>query len=928
MNGPCFDELSVCYADARHALAAGNLAEAERLLEKAIRLDDTVPELYNALGVLRMQQEDLAAAEIYFCRALALEPEQGDALLNLSNLLFARDCLADAIQVCQRAVAHQPHNARAWQNLGVLLQANRSFVESEACYRRALTLQPDYPTALWNLAQWLLQQGRFAEGWEAFESRFSKTDPVPLTHQHIPLWGGDEPAGATVLVHAEQGYGSTIQFVRYLPLLTDRGYRVLFECQDESILPLFASLPGVEQTFTRLSPAMRVDCHIPLMSLPRVFCTDLENLPHQVPYLTCDPALRASWQERLGEHDRLRVGLCWAGRSKPDPRRSCPLSVLTPLAGIAGIRFISLQVDRSMTHLMEGLDRFPMEDMTPLMKDFADTAALISCLDLVISVDTVVAHLAGALGVPTWTMLPYSADWRWLLNRSDSPWYPSMRLFRQEQPGGWGQIAEEIRTALLCLVQGCFAEKARSTATKLAGNLLEMANGWASAQQYPQAVTCYRKITSIETSIDPSLRSTAHHNLGVVFIEQRRFVEAEEQFVAALAVEPDSSRNHNALGIALMKQDRFAEAVHSFTHALACEPANLHAMNNLGTIYKFQGQGELAIGCFQRILAIDPSYADAEWNLSLAYLLLGNYRKGWSHYDARWTKATSPVEKRVFAGHQWDGHMVPDDTILLYAEQGFGDTLQFIRFVPEVASRCRRVVVECQTLQIRSMLQRVEGVAEVVVRGDVLGEDYQWYASLLDIAGIIDITLEKLPYRERYLVPDVDKVATRYAELRGYDGMKIGLAWAGRPEHENDRRRSCSLSQLAPLLNTPGVVFFPIQFGNAVREMEALAGNYQFVDVTSSIADFDDTAALLANLDLVITVDTSLAHLAGGMGVPTWVLIPFVPDWRWLLGRQDSPWYPVMRLFRQSEPGDWDGVARQIAGELGKVLSLKEKPCG
>lgn len=928
MSGPYFDELSACYADARHALAAGNLAEAEQLLERAIRMDDSVPELYNALGLLRMLQEDHSAAEACFCKALALEPAQGDALLNLGNLMFTQDRLAEAIQVCQQAVANEPRNARAWQNLGVLLQANRSFAESEACYRRALALQPEYPTALWNLAQWLLQQGRFAEGWEAYESRFSKTDPVPLTHRHIPLLSGDEPVDTTVLVHAEQGYGSTIQFVRYLPLLADRGYRVLFECQDESILPLFSSLPGAERIFTRLSPAMRVDCHIPLMSLPRVFRTDLENLPHQVPYLSPDPALRASWQERLGEHDRLRVGLCWAGRSKPDPRRSCPLSVLTPLAGVAGIRYISLQVDRSMTHLMEGLDRFPMEDMTPLVKDFADTAALVSCLDLVISVDTVVAHLAGALGIPTWTMLPYSADWRWLLNRSDSPWYPSMRLFRQEQPGGWGQVADEIGTALLSLAQGCFAEKARSAATKLAGNLLDMANGWASAQQYPQAVTCYRKITSIETPIDPSLRSTAHHNLGVVYIGQQRFAEAEMQFAAALGVEPDSSRNHNALGIALMKQDRFAEAVQSFTRALTCDAGNLHALNNLGTIYKFQGKGELAIECFQRILAIDPSYADAEWNLSLAYLLLGNYREGWAHYDARWAKATNPVEKRAFAGPRWDGRMVPGDTILLYAEQGFGDTFQFIRFVPEVARRCRRVVVECQTLQIRSVLQRVAGVAGVVVRGDALEEDYQWYASLLDIAAILDITLEKLPYCERYIVPDREKVATRHAELQGYDGMKIGLAWAGRPEHENDRRRSCSLSRLAPLLSTPGVVFFPIQFGSAVREMEALAGNCRFVDVTSGIVDFDDTASLLANLDLVITVDTSLAHLAGGMGVPTWVLIPFVPDWRWLLGRQDSPWYPTMRLFRQSEPGDWDGVARQIAGELGKVLSLKEKPCG
>jgi len=287
-----------------------------------------------------------------------------------------------------------------------------------------------------------LLQGRFKEGWAEYEWRW-RCAGAALPRFAQPIWDGSDPAGRRIMLHAEQGYGDTIQFIRYARLLDQRGARVVLYCQ-EAIRELMSSAPGVEEVVSEAAKLSAFDSWCPLLSLPHRFATNLETIPAGVPYLSADPRRASEWQERLkGDPKGLRVGLCWAGsRTNPNHvRRSIPVDQLTGLGRVPGVAFYSLQVDWG------GAAPISMVVHTALIRDFADTAALISQLDLVISVDTAAAHLAGALGKIVWTLIPLVPEWRWLMSRSDSPWYPTMRLFRKETES-WADLVENVADEL------------------------------------------------------------------------------------------------------------------------------------------------------------------------------------------------------------------------------------------------------------------------------------------------------------------------------------------------------------------------------------------------------------------------------------------------------------------------------------------------
>jgi len=382
---------------------------------------------------------------------LALDPGYADCLINLGNVFFNEDRLEEAEQAFRKALQISPADVRAQQNLGVAWQVLGRTAEAEASFRTALQIDPGYATARWNLAVLKLLTGHYREGFQEFEARFSKNEPVPLRHSDRPLWDGSFFAGKTLLVHAEQGFGDTFQFLRYLPLVAERGGKVLFECQHESLRDLLtASLRGTAFVYVRGEALPEVQLQVPLLSLPRIFGTTLETIPSPPSYLTPLARDLESWRERLHTDKGFRVGLVWAGRPKPDPKRSASLQALAPLAAVPGTVFYSLQVGSGCEQALNPPAGMTLRDYTAELSDFSATAALMANLDLVITIDSAAAHLAGALGKPVWLLLPYAADWRWLTGRTDSPWYPGMRLFRQERPGDWrGPVAamvEMLRT--------------------------------------------------------------------------------------------------------------------------------------------------------------------------------------------------------------------------------------------------------------------------------------------------------------------------------------------------------------------------------------------------------------------------------------------------------------------------------------------------
>ncbi len=369
-------------------------------------------------------------------------------LNNRGNTLKELKRYDDALASYDRALALEPGFAGAHHNRGVTLQELKRYDDALASYERASALRPDFVEAHWNESLVRLQLGDFHGGWRKYEQGWKtglRGEPRGFAQ---PRWTGAEPlAGRTLLLHVEQGFGDTIQFVRYAPLAAAAGARVILEAYP-LLTTLLSEVEGVNAVVSRGEPLPAFDLHCPLLSLPLAFGTELDTIPARVPYLTAPPARLARWGARLPRAGGLRVGLAWSGRETPDPNRSVALAQLAPLFDLPGIHFVSLQKDVRDSDEAALRGRPELLHLGPDLADFADTAAVIEQLDLVISIDTAVAHLAGALGKPVWILLPFSSDWRWLLDRDDSPWYPTARLFRQDETRAWDTVIARVRAAL------------------------------------------------------------------------------------------------------------------------------------------------------------------------------------------------------------------------------------------------------------------------------------------------------------------------------------------------------------------------------------------------------------------------------------------------------------------------------------------------
>jgi len=434
------------------SLSAGAGAEAFDLLRRAAEYDPKNPLVLNNLGCALQALHRFEEAISCHRAAIECAPGMVAAEMNLALALDALDRHAEAEAGFRRATQLRPDLAHAWTRLGgTLLQQNRPD-EAIPCYRRALALDPRSRQAELNLLVALLTAGDFRQAWPAYEARWRLKPELRQSPaaQRAPLWlGGADIAGATILLHAEQGLGDTIQFARYAPMVAERGATVLLEVLP-GLRPLFAGMQGVAAVFERGDALPDFAWQCPLMSLPLAFGTDLGNIPATIPYVAADSARVAAWQNRLGPRTCPRIGLAWSGSPEHpnDAHRSIALADLAPLLGRAEVSFHCVQRSVRAVDAKTAIGIPGLATHEAALSDWGETAALLMLMDLVIAVDTSVAHLAGALGRPVWLMLPFRADWRWLLHRADSPWYPGMRLFRQQEPGSWDGVLAEVGQAL------------------------------------------------------------------------------------------------------------------------------------------------------------------------------------------------------------------------------------------------------------------------------------------------------------------------------------------------------------------------------------------------------------------------------------------------------------------------------------------------
>lgn len=407
-------------------------------------------------------------------------------------------------------------------------------------------------------------------------------------------------------------------------------------------------------------------------------------------------------------------------------------------------------------------------------------------------------------------------------------------------------------------------------------------------------------------------------NLGVVLRAQEKVEAAATCYRRTLALDPENAGAWSNLGNALRWMGRLEEGLECQRRAVAIKPDFVEGAYNMGLILHDLGRLDESVAVFDRVLELAPGREDVCWDRALSILLSGDLVRGFAEYEWRWTRPD--LRKRFFRQPQWEGQPMPGQVLLIHSEQGFGDSLQFLRYLPLAAERSRALLaVECPR-EIESLVNGIPGVAQVVVKGDRL-PDFHAHLPMLSLPRLFGTSLETVPNQVPYLTPPA-WAGFPVAKPEG-TVLSVGISWAGKPTHKNDRNRSAGLAGFLSLAALPGVTLYSLQKGERAADREAMACGVLVRDLGGGCRDFGDTAKVMRQLDLIVTVDTAVGHLAGALGLPVWVLTPFSPDWRWLLHREDSPWYPTMRLFRQRTPKDWDEVFQRIKTELTALLAEK-----
>jgi tetratricopeptide (TPR) repeat protein len=429
-----------------------------------------------------------------------------------------------------------------------------------------------------------------------------------------------------------------------------------------------------------------------------------------------------------------------------------------------------------------------------------------------------------------------------------------------------------------------------------------------SAKRFKEAETCYLQLLELLPGNHLILGY-----LGAVLYAQENYPESLKYYQQALSIEPENSAYFNSIGLALLKLKKFQEAIIHFQKAINLEPDNPVYYFNIGFAYDYSNLVQEAINSFKSSIQLDPDFVEAHFTLAYPLLRHGYFSEGWKEYE--WRLLKDEVKHQVYTKPAWDGSGLAGKTIYIHSEQGLGDTLQFCRYLPLVKSTGARVIFRCQRT-LKNLLQNTEGLGEIIDKPR--GLQYDFHIPLLSLPAVFNTTLENIPQNVPYIKADKTLTTLWLEKLKDIKGLKVGIVWAPKSDSKTYDLRSIPLSFFSQLSSLQGITLLSLQKGEVEIE---LAETPDIVNLSKDISSFSDTAAIIENLDLLISIDTSVTHLAGAMAKPVWTLLPYISDWRWLTDRDDSPWYPTMKLFRQTEEGNWLSVFENVKTELEKIIA-------
>ena len=1033
-------------------LLLGEDAAAARCYAAALALaPGHAPALAN-LGLLRARQGDRAGALDCFRRAVRADPWSAPAIRSLADwqpgdavpradIALLRETVArfpdhavahsalgrlllrgtfdaePALPAFERALALGLRDAATFAGYGVALHEVGRFDEALAAYGAACALDPGHPLARFHRAITLLTLGRFAEGWPDYELRLASEDR-PRRVFPFPRWQGESLAGKTLLVHAEQGIGDEVLFASCLPEIVAAARGCVIDCAPQLAALFRRSFPtatvhgGSQSDPVDWAGPLGIDLQVPAGSLPLHLARDGSAFPAHAGYLRADPLKVARWRERLRTLGPGRaIGVSWRGgtpRTRTD-RRSLPLAELAPLFGETGLHFVSLQYGPDAAAEVE---RFAAGSGTRVhhwpeaIDDYDETAALASALDGVVSVCTAIVHLAGALGRPVWVAVPRVPEWRYGAQGAGMPWYPTVRLVRQAERGGWAPVVDAVRRELASGSADGFGDPPRRpeaaiadrpvAATRgaddpagearerierlLAGGAIGAARAAAEevADRFPDDAGIVALCASAclaagdaESALDHAYLAL-HNDPGnerafaaqLTALERRaRNREIPAACEAFLGARPGHAGALLRLAGAANAARDYARAAGLFAQVVEREPRNPAALNDLGLLLARES-AELARGeaLLRRALEAAPGNGDAAANLAwvlcergayeegfrlfdeqvarapadqelrlmraVALLKRGDFAAGWGEYEARF--ANPLATRRPYAFPPWDGGPLRDGALLVYGEQGLGDQIMFASCLPELAARAPECIVECDP-RLGRLFERSFPRARVVTAAQNEAAP-AWLAADPSVSARIraQVPIGSLPRWFRrsaadfprhagFLRADPARVA-RWRERLAACGAspRIGLSWRGGTATSRRGLRSLELDALAPVLKGVPATWVSLQYGDCGAEIEALERRHGVAvpHWQEAIDDYDETAALVAALDAVVTVCTAIVHLSGALGQRALVLVPCAAEWRYGAAGEAMPWYPSVRLLRQRAPGDWADLLERVTNEL------------
>ena len=1022
-----------------YSVTAADLGKFDEAIDAGnatIALRPNFMETLKNLGRIYITQRDTVNAKKVFEIIQKVDTKSVDVLVGCGAIALIDQDIPEAISYFERAIKVNDKVGPAWANLGIAYKFLGDFAKAKACLQRAFENEPEQIEHQWNLSLVELATGEMKAGWENYEARYNPrriaTDRVVSPNTVVPmLQPTDSVQGKTVLLMQEQGYGDTFQFYRFAKALKEEGASKIIAITAKELLATVRSIPWIDEVAVELvSPVRLPDYWAFPMSMPyRYKIERLEDIPATMGYIAATKQKVAFWAEKLSALNpkKLRVGLVWAGREthSNDKNRSMRLEQLAPLAQFQDqIEFISLQ--KGGREDDDPKAQWPIVRLGSQIEDFSDTAGLLANLDLLISIDSAPVHIAGAMGMPVWTLIPEIFDFRWMVDRTDSPWYPSMRLFRQPKNGGWEPVVQDLVEGLKALLQlrperwqaQVFEDHERAAKeTALAGVDYFIYTGFQYHLdgQYQKAIDLYQRARLVRPNDLAALRNMASAYRSLEQIEQALAVyqygesqkivdtifyanyanllvqlglhpQALIQANTALEQDPQNLQAQSIRVNCLEKLGLISEAIavldtmlqvqqdapllmrkivlHLQLREISKARAGLNQLfdaHNASIEYELLAAQVLqaeedyvgALSCYERAqnmnsahpdlyfnravlkakmldfegaivdtrhcLELAPDNAEAHFHLAAYLLTLGQLSEGWNEYewrmDARRTAANRVVAPQ-FKIPLWQGESLENRSILLMPEQGFGDYVQFIRYAQWLKGLGATVLAAGQA-GLLPILKTCPWIDRVVVDGEQFKADYWVFAMSLP-QRMQSISLG-IPQELPYLFSTPEKVDQWKSWLANQGFAKkrplVALCWQGSASHTQNHSRSIALDLLRAALGSLDCDFVGMNRDGDVLEVYPF-GLQVMPNAGPSIADFSDTAAILEQVDLLITIDSAPAHLAGAMNKPCWVLLDSMPDFRWMLGTSTSPWYPSMQLYRKELGGQWNTVLDQVKRDL------------